>query len=373
MIKRYEWILAGAMLGTTVTAHGQAPAPPLIQATFEDGVGGWAGLGTTAKVAPTNEAASVHGGKGALRFDYAVAKGQLNALLLPTPGGKLAGAKSFDFWVKADHAAPLILMLSEKGGGHYTALFTAPAGQWQQVTLAPADFTLGESKDDPKDPDGRLDLEQVEAVGVFDFSQLFAQADAALATALGIQTGPRSLLLDDFSVSAAPAAPADPKADASVIESFAHPQLAWAGLGGVTLSRDTKTLGGPALQAAYRPEAGRIIGILRPLAPGALARRTRLTFSLASAKPTTLLVHLEERGGGKYNSLLEAKGGSTAQTVGVAVADFRAGDDSQDVNGKLDMDQVNQFAVLDLSGLLGDPGAGGGADNTVWIGAITAK
>ena len=376
MKKRYA--LAGALLAVTAmgAAHAQAPATtaaaPLVQSTFEADAGGWTPLGATAKAAVTHDAASVHSGTGALKFDYPVEKGQMNALLLPTPDGKLAGAQSFSLWVKADHASPLILMLSEKGGGHYSALFTAPAGQWQQVTLAPSDFVLGEGKDDPKDSDNKLDLDQVEAVGVFDFSQIFVQADSAIATALGIQTGPRSLLLDDFSVGAAPVVPAV-KADPSQIESFAAPQLSWAGLGAVTLSRDTKVLNGPSLQAVYKPTAGKVVGVLKPLRPGILAGKTTLAFSLASARPTTLLVHLEERGGGKYNYMLEAKGGSAVQPVSIAVTDFRPGDDSQDADGKLDMDQVNQFSVLDLTGLMGDPAAGGAADNTFWIGPITAK
>lgn len=378
MTKRYVGTLIGSVMGLAVAGAGHAQAPaappaaPLMQSAFEEDAGGWAVLGLTAKVALTHDAAGVHGGKSALKFDYPVEKGQLSALVLPVVDGKLAGAQAFHLWVKADHASPLILMLTEKGGGHYSALFTAPAGQWQEVALAPADFVLGESKDDPKDPDNKLDLNQVEAVGVIDFSQIFAQGDPALATALGIQTGPRSLVLDDVSVSTAPADPAI-KPDASAVDSFSHPQLSWAGLGGVTLSRDTKVLGGPALQAAYKPTAGKIAGVLRPVRPGLLAGKTGLTFALASAKPTTLLVHLEERGGGKYNYLLGTKGASAVQPVSIGAGDFRAGDDSQDTNGKLDMDQVNQFAVMDLSGLMGDPGAGGASDNTFWIGPISAK
>lgn len=378
MTKRFQWTLAGALLGMTVAGAAQAQAPatppaaPLMQSTFEEDAGGWMAMGATAKVGVTHDAASVHGGKGALKFDYPVEKGQINALMLPIPGGKLAGAKAFSFWVKADHSSPLILMLSEKGGGHYTTLFTVPAGQWQEVALAPSDFALAEGKDDPKDPDNKLDLDQVEAAGLFDFSQLFAQADPAMTTALSIQTGPRSLLLDDFTVSATPAAPS-PKIDASLIEPFSAPQLSWAGLGVVTISRDTKILSGPSLQASYKLAAGKIVGVLKPLGPGVLAGKTSLSFSMASAKPTTLLVHLEERGGGKYNYMLEAKGSSTVQPVSIAVADFRVADDSHDTNDKLDMDQVNQFAVFDLSGMMGDPAAGGAADNTFWIGPISAK
>ncbi|MDQ2687934.1 MAG: hypothetical protein M3Y28_08725 [Armatimonadota bacterium] len=379
MTKRYTYALAGMLLGMTTLGAAQAQAPattpaaPLMQTTFEDGVNGWTTLGTTAKLAVTKDAADIHGGTAALKYDYTVAKGQINALILPTPDGKLAGAKSFNFWVKADHASPLVFVLSEKGGGRYSALFTAPVGQWQQVTLAPSDFILGEGKDDPKDPDNKLDLDQVEAAGLVDFSQIFVQGEASMATMLGVQSGPRSLDLDDFTVNAASADPAVAPVDPSVIESFSTPQLSWAGLGGVTLSRDTKALGVPALQAAYKTGTGKLAAFLKPLRPGVLAGKTTLMFSLASVKPTTLLVHLEERGGGKYNYLLEAKGNSTVQPLSVAVSDFRPGDDSQDADGKLDMDQVNQFAVLDLTGMMGDPAAGGAADNTVWIGPISAK
>ncbi|WP_410969811.1 hypothetical protein, partial [Salmonella sp. SAL4450] len=73
----------------------------------------------------------------------------------------------------------------------YVAMFTLPAGKWQQVELAPADFVLSEDGNDPPDPDNKLDLERVEAFGIVDVGQMLAQADnPEIEKLLNIKRGP---------------------------------------------------------------------------------------------------------------------------------------------------------------------------------------
>src|SRR5437868_4767653 len=94
---------AALLLLLPVWAGAQTPAP-LLRQTFEDDAGGGQAMGPTAKVAVTHEAANVKEGKGALQFDYAVEKGGMNVLLLPTPNGALAKMKSLRFWIKSGQA-----------------------------------------------------------------------------------------------------------------------------------------------------------------------------------------------------------------------------------------------------------------------------
>ncbi len=62
MTKRYVWTLIGSLAGLAAAGAGHTQAPtttaaaPLLQSTFEADAGGWAPLGTTAKVAVTHEA-----------------------------------------------------------------------------------------------------------------------------------------------------------------------------------------------------------------------------------------------------------------------------------------------------------------------------
>src|SRR5205807_6899271 len=138
--------LATGLLCLPIVAHGQT-----IKHTFDSDVEGWMGFGQTAKVEITKEAANVKEGAGALQFSYSIEKGQVNALVHPVPEGALAKIKSVKFWIKTDHATPIIVMLQEKEGGHYATSFTSPKDQWQRAELALSDFYLAEGKDDPKD------------------------------------------------------------------------------------------------------------------------------------------------------------------------------------------------------------------------------
>lgn len=385
MTTRLQYAAAGMLLwglglnaGHAQTLPSATPAP-LVQTDFEASDGGWTAMGPNAKAAVTHEANSVHGGKGALTFAYTVAKGQFGALVLPTPDGKLAHAGSFQFWVKADHATPIAVLLSEKAGGHYTAFFTVPAGQWQSVSLTPADFTLGEDKNDPKDPDNKLDLDQVESVSLVDLGQMFAQtADTPLADVLGVQTGARTLLLDDFTVTAASeTAPPKPTTTGGVsLDAFTGPQLGWIALGGAMLSREPATAaGGPAMTMTYKQAPGKIAGVLKNVPRGSLAGKSKIAFSLTTAKSAAIVVHLEERGGGKYDALVPVKADPKGQALSLATTDFEASNESHDANGRLDMDQVTQIGIMDMSGLMGAPNpdsTDGAQDNTLHIGPITA-
>lgn len=353
MRARNRWCLA-AVLGMTAAAAGAwADTAPLLRHTFEDDTAGWMVFGQGGKVSVTREAARVKEGKGALQFDYAIGKGQIAALLLPTPDGALAKAKSFRFWIKADQTTPLVVMLQEQGGGRYVSLFTVPKDQWQRVELSPADFSLSDGPGDPKDPDNRLDLDQVSAVGIADMGAFFAQAnDAALADLLNVKTGPHVLALDELVVSeeALPES-GGPAAGEVSLDRFARPQVSWIGVGGVRLSG---AAGGAAggLQAEYHQAPGKIAGFAKRVPHGTLAGAERLLFEATSAKPARLVVQLEEAGGGKYNTTVEVPGGSALQKLSLKPAEFTEAEDSKDSNGHLDLDQVNQVLFLDASGLL---------------------
>jgi hypothetical protein len=336
--------------------------------TFDENEGGWTVFGQGGSVAVTTAAADVKAGKGALKYAYNVQKGDISFALVPTPGGALAKAKSVKFWVRTSETTPVFLILAEAGGGRYAAGVSCSKGQWNRVEIPVTDFGLMEGNDDPKDPNGKLDLDQVENAGFFDFGQFFAQADEALAGLLGIQQGPRTMLLDEFEVSeeAAPSSYASAAGEFTV-DTFATPHLAWFGVGGAELAKGTGApLAGTSLKVVYRQAPGKLSAFARQLPGAKLAGMKKLTFAAASAKPTSVVVQLEEHGGGKYNAVVALDGASTPQSVSLSLSDFSPADDSKDANDKLDIAEVRQIVFIDLAGIMG----GVDQDNTVWVNKI---
>src|SRR5205085_12161885 len=81
-----------------------------------------------------------------------------------------------------------------------------------------------------------------------------------------------------------------------------------------------------------------------------LANASKLAFEAGSENPAKLMVQVEELGGGKYNKLIEIPGAWAPQRISLDFSEFKAADDSKDSNGKLDLDQVNQLVLIDLTG-----------------------
>jgi hypothetical protein len=376
---RYSSLLAAAVLllvpgGTR--AQEPAPAAPLIHTTFAEGQGdgGWKAFGEKAKVTTTKDATREGTSKDVLQFDYTIGKGELGVLTLAINENEIAAAHSLRFTLKADQTTTLAAVMQEgNDGGRYVALFYAPADKWQTVTLAPSDFIRSDNPGDPQDPNGQLDMDRVQYVALTDLGQLFAQSDDPVVTALfNVKKGDHHFYLGDFEVGRTPlpgasfAIKSDPRLD-----TFAYRQAGWLALTGAQLTTMSgKPLNGRGLQVTYHQEKGKIAGIVRPFPKGRLAGKDRLGLTLAAAKPTRVIVQIEERGGGegKYNTTVYVPGGAAAKDFSVPFKDFMAASDSKDTNGKLDLENVYQILLLDPSGLL-DQTEG---DNTLWVGDLKA-
>jgi hypothetical protein len=365
-----------ALAGGMAMARQAPPAPPvltpLIHQTFETDPGAWVGMGATAKVSLTHDATHVKEGKGALQFDYAANKGEINVLILPTPDSVLTKMKALHFWLRADYPTVFALSLQEKEGGRYTAIFSVQGNGWQEVQLEPNDFVLGEEKDDPKDPDGKLDLDKVENIGIADYGQIFVQTDDVnLQTLFHVQKGPHTLYLDDFTASTeplSPAAPADGKE--RLLDAPGRPQLNWLALGEVKATTATgKPLVGPNLRADYHQGPNKIAGLLRRIPRGRLKGMDQIVFTAAATKPTKLVVQLEQVGGGKYRYIIDVPGSSEVKEFVLPFTGFEMTDDSGDRNGNFTPAQVNQIVIIDASGLID----GADADNTLWINKLRAS
>ncbi len=359
-------VTAGALTLLLGIATAQAQNAPIVKNTFDDGVDGWQGFGQTAQVSVTHDEHNVKDGKSALQVDYGINKGEINFAMLPLPGATLTKAKAFHFWIKTDQATTCAIYLQEKDGGRYLSLFATPKDTWQKVEVAATEFLLADGENDPKDPDGKLDLDQVEGLGVADLGQLVVQApDTPLFKAFNIKTGPHTMYLSNFVVddTTLPSAP-KPAAGELILDGFIRPQLTWLNLGGATLARSTaKPLDGPGLQASYHAAADKISVFIRPLAHGLFANADRLMFSIASAKPAKLLVQVEQTDGNKFNANISTDGKSALQQMRIPFSDFTVADDSKDTHAKLDLKLVKSVMLADISGLVDKADQ----DNTLWL------
>jgi hypothetical protein len=283
-------------------------------------------------------------------FAYDVQPKQMAVAVLPAPP-QLAHMQHLRFRVKASADLPLAVVLSERkpGGGNYTALLWAPANSWQQVELTPADFSTGDGPNDPVDADGKLDLDQVEGIGILDVAQLFlakaGNPDAPFA--INRATGSRTIEIADLDVIAG-----DGTAPSRSIDGFDRGFLEWITMGGVKLQTAPKAnpLGGPAMQMVASGEDGKFGLAIRRVTNLNLAQAQRMVFDVASENDTTLVISLEVKGGKRFNQTVYPAGKREILHVRVKLADFEG-------DGVFDPAHWKSITIAEASG----------QPNTLWI------
>lgn len=349
----------------------QVPSEPLVKQDFKDGDGGWKTFGPTASVSVSHETPVVAPGDGALKFGYTVKKGDINALVFPVQVGTLTRAKSLKFRVHTDAQTVMAVMLQEQDGGRYIAICMAPKNSWQPVELSTDDFWLSDGPNDPKDPDGKLDMDKVNAIVVTDLAQMFEQSDdEALKSIFGIQPGDHSLYLDDFSVSSNEVQTVvSSKGSDIVLETFSHPQLAWFPLGGGDLVRATDgPSAGTWLKDSYRQSPGKFALISHAIPAGTLSGARSLSVDVASQQPARLIVQIEQTDGGKYQFPIDLEGGPMPKHSVLSFDSFTPSGDSRIPSGKPDMAKVKTIMILDASGILSQADH----DNVLWVAGLVA-
>jgi hypothetical protein len=348
-------------LFTALLVSAQQTPEVLVHRDFETDAAGWIAMGAGASVQVTHQPGQTHSGTGALAFTYELKRGQNTAAVMPaTPA--MARMTRLRFWVKTDRDTPAAVLLSEvkPGGGNYTAWFWLPANTWQQIELTPADFVLADGPQDPKDPDGKLDLDQLQGVGILDLGSFFP----------GVPTnaGAHTMFIDDFEVLGGPA----PSAPSSMrIDNFDRGFLPWItpsvitpGVMELKLSASDNPLHEPALESSYEQTDAPLPSLLRRIGNYDLAKAVRLDFDVASDQDTILLVALEVKRPGaaqgpRFNLPIYPPGKHEVFHVSIKLEDFQG-------QGKLDPSQLKTLIITDPSGA----GDGVGTHNRIWIGKV---
>lgn len=315
------------------------------------------------------------GGNSGLAFTYSLGAKKFSAAVLPV-SGELAQMQRIRFRVKADHDTAVAVLLSEHkpGGGDYSAWFWAPVNQWQQIELGSGDFATNDGPKDPADADGKLDLDQVEGVGIFDLAHFFGALpeNPAFPVIVAKSTGKHTLLLDDFQIlnSAATRVKASPSA--IPIDAFDRGFLQWIALGGIDLklSAADNPLGRAAMQASYEQVEGKFAVLVGRLSNLDLSKAKRIAFDVASEHEATLVVSLEVKKAGsnqgpRFSVTIYPPAGRKVFHVNLSLDTFEP-DQSGAV--KLDPPRLKSIAITDVTAAAG----GEAGSNTIWIGRVEA-
>jgi hypothetical protein len=323
----------------------------LLHLTFATGTSGWTALG---------QGGSVRAAGGALEFSYEVKAKQFALAVLPAPP-ETAQLKRLRFRVKTDHDTALAVLLSERkpGGGNYTATFWSAGGAWQAIDLTPSDFNASDGPNDPVDADGRLDLDQVDGIGITDVAQFISAQpeNPEFPVIVDRASGAHTLQLADFEIFGGSGAPARA---ALAIDRFDRGYLEWITLGGVKLrlAGADNPLHMTALEAAYEQTQGHYGILLRRISHLDLSRANGLAFDIASKTDATVIVSLELKNGRRFNQTIFPPGDREVFHVKLSFSDFEGA-------GKLDPAQLKSLALTDISAA-----EGGGQANTLWIGKV---
>lgn len=327
------------------------------------------------KLAITTESGQAKAGKGALRYSYEIAPGTARLLALPR-ALDLSGMKSVHLWVKTSVATALVFGLNEAADISYQAVFTCPANTWQEVA-----FNLDElAPDTPgKDANGKLDLDQVQAIHVADIGNLLVNVVPTLK-------GARTIVMDDITFSARAAARttgavgAESATPTYRVDNFESPLIRWiplslefsepprVGVFDAPLSVDALGEGkGGALKFAYARKAKKAQGLLRSVDKVDLKRATGLSLRLKSERDGLFIVTVGEKDGSRYQQIVPLKAVDGWTNLAYALSTFTLADDSTDENDTCDAAQIKEIGVTDISALLPEGGVPDEAANTLWL------
>jgi len=370
-------VLAAALSGTL--AAQDKPRQIRID-DFEKEPEGWTALKLEAggggedaesKVALAREGEHVKAGKGSLSYTFPVTAGTMRVLVLQRPTD-LSGMKSLRLWVKSSHATAVVVGLAEPESATYQAAATVAAGRWQEISVNLDELVPDEVG---KDPNGRLDLDRVGAIQVFDVGSFLVNLLPDLAAT-------RTIWLDEiaFSSEAVPLTTGATKVTrvvpAFLVDNFESAVVRWSPISlefgdpprfsvydvPVSLDPDAPPGGGKqSLRFAYPRRGVKVHGLLRSVEKNDLSRATALDLSLRTSIDGTFIVSLEEHDGSRYNKVVELKAADGWTTLNLALGDLTLADDSQDDNGRLDPGEIKQVAIADITQLAG----GGEADENV--------
>ena len=343
---------------------------------FEQGMGQWSSPDPLTKITLAVGPKEAASGSSALYVKYPrlqkpdeMQQRQMpGAVMLQLPTAPAPGPTCLEFSVRAKMLTPLMVILSRADGVGYTRPLMVPPGSYQHVKLYLGEF---QPDDKAKPPIKPLDGGQIQGIGFLDGSA-FLVMFATMAAQQGPikvpmpQFGDNELWFDDIKLTdEAPPAQLPPMIDGkSEVAKFVGVMNA----DGTFLHEATGLSGKPCWVMDYHLGQGEVTAIWGGAPVGMLPGSAGLHVLLSASAPTTLILQVKERGGAEYNSMLALQPGLPVDRV-IPWSEFKIGDNQHDPDGKLDLDDVKEVALIDISEAL--PG-GQPQNNQLRLGIVEA-
>jgi hypothetical protein len=213
-------------------------------------------------------------------------------------------------------------------------------------------LSVGEG--DPKDPNGKLDVEQVESIAIADFTQwLVGQGGAQIEQLFPVAKGSHNLYLDDLVVTSDPLPDTREKKDKeTLLDTFARPQLFWMPMGKVALSlHEGKPLTGKSLKMEYQYSPTEFLAVGRNLPSSPFVKMGSIAFTATSQKPTRMIVQLEEKKGAKYYASLNIPGDMDTREYALNFKEFQPAVDSKQPKKPIEPEQISVIFFMDVTGV----------------------
>jgi hypothetical protein len=336
--------------------------------SFERGTDNWFAYGSNAKVAGISNSGDVRVGSGALVLEYKFVTNEYGSAVVAVPEKALEKMQSIRFWLKSDLSTAIGVVLSERApnGGVYSSSFWSRADTWQHIELVLGDFSLNEGPTDARDPNRRLDPDQIQGIGVIDLAQYFQTLiDPGLPIVIDRHEGSHRVLLDDVEFSEE-----TPLSKRNVIGRLDRGFITWITLGGSTLSISKESpIGSAALQWAHEQVAGKYAVITHSFANIDMRTAGAIAFDAASQAASKLVIYIEERNPGRtqgprYKATVDLPGSNQKVHKVVRFADFEFDGTGPSGSAKSDPANLKSISLLDVTT---------GNRNTVWLSEIVPQ
>jgi hypothetical protein len=329
-------LIVAALLVTT--ACGFAEEPLAAQFDFEQQQlsAAWSSTACGAELAITREPADVRGGRGALEFAWDATDGRL-AILTVEPIALDDRARSLRLSVKLSERGPVMYGVEEKDGAVYQGYLHTPGGVWHDVAVDLDELMLSENS---QDPNGRLDVHEINGIMVADLSNLNGEAGRSL----GIKEGRQRMWLDEVALSSelAPHRSSRGPNGGTIIDDFERKPILALPIGGPTLT----LVDGPgegdasAVRVEYAAGGYRWAGLVSAVGYLDLTDESRICVTLRAEQAAPLHVVLEERDGTKYMARHRLDPQKGWYEMCLPFAEFELDQQTTDENDRLDLDQL---------------------------------
>lgn len=326
---------------------------------FEQGLGEWQTMDSSAEVTLVVGEGVAAEGSGALVLSYARAttaqelgtRGMPGSLMAALAGPLPGQVGCLEFAAKATTLTPVIVGIGEEDGSRYEAVVAITPGAWHEVKVYLADMRPSENSEDEN---GVLDPDQVANVSLVDLSVFLAlmagQDEGAPIKLPKPVPGQNELSLDNVRLTDEVR-----EGEYGPLQDGASPLLrAMFVLGaGGAIEREAEGLdGGPCWHVRAEVGEREVAALLWPVPPGYFNDAIGVDLLLRSEESLTMILQVKEADASEYNLPAPIEAGRTINHK-VLWSDFRLGDDSADENGQLDTDQIVDVVLVDATGVVG--------------------